>query len=114
MSTNPNATPVINLAKLVREAGRIQLEDGTEHVVRPISGAVFHALKQVEEQEQSASELFTAVGIVVPTMTEAQVLALTPEQAHAVLQLSAGDVVAVEQLRSKPAGLGKRRKAPGQ
>lgn len=95
MSDEPK---VYEIGRLRKPAGRIKLEDGTEHDVLQIKSRVYHSLKAakgsayLDSLEASAREL-------VPTMTDEQAGELTDEDRNDIVAIAGLGVEAVQRLR---------------
>ena len=91
---------IIDLDALVSDTRlpRVRLF-GAEHTVRPLTGAQAHRLAALPADDTGGAMLEALLAVVarsVPTLTAEQVEALTLEQLSKIVELSRGDVAAVE------------------
>jgi hypothetical protein len=83
--------------------------------VKPIDGACFQLLSRLEGGEKSVELMYDVAGRCLPSLTETQVLELTPIQVAAVVKLASEGVEEVEALappHSAPAGARRKSQTP--
>jgi hypothetical protein len=83
--------------------------------VKAIDGACFQLLSRLEGGEQSVGLMYEIAGKCLPSLSEAQVLELTPIQVAAVVKLASEGVEEVGALappNSAPAGARRKSQTP--
>ena len=82
---------LVDLDALLRDAGEVVL-NGQRHAVRPIDGATYHLIQGAQGDPEGIAKLYRAAGLLLPSVTEDRVMALTVEQVTAVINLASGQV----------------------